>query len=130
MASVATKIGMLGALGGHLVMATEQPPSKVGQALEELATLLDNVMSDIDRLEGQYGALEPRIGTLTTEVVNVETSLDWLQAEQQALGAQIFNLDKDFTAAENDIVSILGQQELMAEEIDTIDNGLSILESK
>ena len=71
MASVATKIGMLGALGGHLVMANE-PPSRVGQALEELATLLDNVMSDIDRLEEQYGALEPRIGTLTTEVVNVE----------------------------------------------------------
>ena len=36
MASVATKIGMLGALGGHLVMANDQP-SKVGQALEELA---------------------------------------------------------------------------------------------
>ena len=130
MASVATKIGMLGALGGHLVMATEQPPSKVGQALEDLAQLLDNVMSDIERLEGQYGALEPRIGTLTTEVVNVETSLDWLQAEQQALGAQLFHLDKDFTAAENDIVSILGHQEHMAEEIDTIDNGLSVLGDK
>ena len=36
MASVATKIGMLGAFGGHLVMATEQP-NQVTQALEELA---------------------------------------------------------------------------------------------